>query len=91
MSPWSKGVSKIIGETQLSLRECGFAHLFEKEGFIDAPPQLPQGVARIEEQERPLLERAANEGAGGAGLFATLEAKMLEATTVRSPLLLNAA
>lgn len=85
MSPWSQPVSKIIGETQLSLRECEFAHLFEKEGFIDA---LPEGVTRHElqvlEHERPLIAGdAANEG---AGLFAALG--QLEAATVR---LLNAA
>lgn len=92
MSPWSPGVSKIIGETQLSLRECGYAHLFEKEGFIDALPQLPQGraqdVLRIEVQERPLLEGGAN---GDDGLFAALMEggqHVLEAATVR---LLNAA
>lgn len=98
MSPWSRPVSKIIGETQLSLRECGYAHLFEKEGFIDALPQLPRGVTRglaqdvvrIDE-DRPLLEGGANEG---EDLFAALMEgmgggqQMLEAATVR---LLNAA
>ena len=76
MSPWSQGVSKIIGDTQLSLRECGFAHLFEKTGFIDAVPQLPQGVTRHEvrvlEEERPLLEGAVSEATGADGLFAAL-------------------
>ena len=94
MSPWSRGVSKIIGETQVSLRESAFGHLFGKEGFIDALPQLPEGVVRgasqIEAQrvegvvrideDRPLLESDLNEG---NGLFAALEA-----ATVR---LLNAA
>jgi hypothetical protein len=85
MSPWSRPVSKIIGGTQVSLLKCEFGHLFGKEGFIDATPQLPQGAKRgvgelqIDE-ERPLLESAANEG---NALFAALEAKMLEAATVR--------
>ena len=89
MSPWSQPVSKIIGETQLSLRECGFAHLFEKEGFIDA---LPQGVTRhdvrVLKDERPLLEGGASDA---GGLFAALMEggqQVLEAATVR---LLNAA
>jgi hypothetical protein len=88
MSPWSRGVSKIIGETQVSLRECEFGHLFGKEGFIDAVPQLSEGATRhdmqVLEDQRPLLEGAANEG---QGMFAALEAK-LETATVR---LLNAA
>lgn len=89
MSPWSPGISKIIGETQLSLSECAFGHLFGKEGFIDAVPQLPEGVTRQEvrvlEDKRPLLESGAKES---DDLFAALEAKMLEAAAVR---LLNAA
>lgn len=92
MSPWSRGVSKIIGETQVSLRESEFGHLFGAEGFIDALPELPEGVARgnvqIEEQDRPLLECAASES---DGLFAALIGSgqhVLEAATVR---LLNAA
>lgn len=92
MSPWSRGVSKIIGETQVSLRESEFGHLFGKEGFIDALPQgVERGLARIEAEERPLLESAAIEGAGGDGLFAALMGggqHVLEAATVR---LLNAA
>jgi hypothetical protein len=84
MSPWSPGVSRIIGETQLSLHECGFAHLFEKEGFIDALPGVPglpesatHDFAQIEADPRvrPLLEGAAR-GASGAGLFAAMESKM---------------
>ena len=92
MSPWSQPVSKIIGETQLSLRECGFAHLFEKEGFIDA---LPQGVTRHDvralQDERPMLEGAPSHACGADGLFAALMEggqQVLEAATVR---LLNAA
>lgn len=46
-----------------------------------------QSVVRFEE-DRPLLESAASEGAGDDGLFAALEAMMPEAATVR---LLNAA
>ena len=87
MSPWSRPVSKMIGETQLSLAETEFGHLFGKEGFIDAVPQLPEGAKRGEmqiDEERALLESDASEG---GGLFAALEAKM-ETTTVR---LLNAA
>lgn len=83
MSPWSRGVSRIIGETQVRLSGCGFAHLFEKEGFIDALPELPEGVTRHEvldqmrvlEDKRPLLEGGAE---GGDGLFAALG--QLEAT-----------
>jgi len=66
MSPWSRGVSKIIGETQLSLREIDFAHMFEKQGFIDA---LPQGLS----EDQPLLEDIAHES---DGLLAVLESKM---------------
>ena len=79
MSPWSRPVSKIIGEGQVSLRECAFGHLFGKEGFVDAVPQLPEGAKRGEvwiDEDRPLLESAANEG---NELFAALEAKMVEA------------
>jgi hypothetical protein len=89
MSPWSPGVSKIIGETQVSLRESEFGHLFGKQGFVDALPQLPQGTKRGEmwiDETRPLLESGANEGAQGNGLFAALG--QLEAATVR---MLNAA
>jgi hypothetical protein len=88
MSPWSRPVSKIIGETQLSLRECAFGHLFGKEGFIDALPEnAKRGLVQIDE-ERPLLECDAN---NGDGLFATLEAQMLEVAMTRPPNLLNAA
>lgn len=92
MSPWSRPVSKIIGETQVSLRESDFGHLFGAEGFIDALPELPEGVARgsvqIEEQERPLLECGSSES--HELLTALMEGgqKVLEAATVR---LLNAA
>jgi len=73
MSPWSPGVSQIIGGTQVSLRESPFSHLFEKEGFIDA---LPEGAAerraQIEAVERPMLPAAASET---EALFSALEAK----------------
>lgn len=46
LSPWSRPVSKMIGEAQVSLRDCAFAHLFGKKGFIDAVPELPEGVVR---------------------------------------------
>jgi len=84
MSPWSKGVSKIIGETQLSLGGCGFAHLFGKEGFVDAVPQLPEGVerggvdaVRIDD-ERQLLESGSDES---DELLTQLGQRMLEAAT----------
>jgi hypothetical protein len=97
MSPWSRPVGKIIGETQVSLRESEFGHLFGKEGFIDALPGLPEGVERGRvqiDEDRPLLESDAREGAGSArgdGLFAALLGggqHVLDAATVR---LLNAA
>jgi hypothetical protein len=83
MSPWSRPVSKIIGEGQVSLRDCQFAHLFGKEGFVDALPQgAKRGVIEIDES-RPLLESDQSKGISGDGLLA-----VLEAATVR---LLNAA
>jgi hypothetical protein len=86
MSPWSPGVSKIIGETQLSLGECGFAHMFEKTGFIDALPEgATQGVAQFEAKDLPLLEGdlMANEMAAlmdeGSRMLEGAAAKLLEA------------
>jgi hypothetical protein len=74
MSPWSPGVSRIIGETQTSLRDSEFGHLFGTEGFIDALPQgLARGRAHVEAEDRPLLQSVASDG---DGLFAALEAKM---------------
>jgi hypothetical protein len=88
MSPWSPGVSRIIADPQVSLRECEFAHLFGKEGFIDALPQLPappQGVAQLEAdgmvriiEDRPLLEGAVSDD---HALFSALG--QLEAATMR--------
>jgi len=66
MSPWSPGVSKMIGDTQVSLRDSDFGHIFSKEGFIDA---LPEGRS----EDRLMLEGGAGEG---DALFAALEAKM---------------
>jgi hypothetical protein len=83
MSPWSAGISKIIGETQVSLRESAFAHLFGKEGFIDALPGVAEGATRglVQiEDDRPLLESDAMTKEAN-GLFAALEAKMLEVAT----------
>ena len=71
MSPWSPGVSKIIGEGQVNVREVDFTHLFGKEGFIDA---LPQGATRRVVEDHPLLENAAS---GQGTLFEVIEPKML--------------
>jgi hypothetical protein len=70
MSPWSPGISKMIGDTSVSLHESGFSHLFEKNGFIDA---LPARATRIEAADRPLLQSA---GDDGDGVFAAMEARM---------------
>lgn len=90
MSPWSPGVSKIIGETQVSLSECEFAHVFGKEGFIDALPEgavrgkalegMAQNVVRFDE-DRPLLEGVSRQGGAADDLFAAIG--QLEAATVR--------
>ena len=90
LSPWSPGVSKIIGETQVSLRDCPFAHLFGKEGFIDALPEgalrgkaleaMAQNVVQFDE-DRPLLEGACKQGGAADELFAAIG--QLEAATVR--------
>ena len=90
MSPWSPGVSKIIAETQVSLRDCPFAHLFGKEGFIDALPEgavrgkalegMAQNVVHFDE-DRPLLEGVPRQGGAADELFAAI--RQLEAATVR--------
>lgn len=74
MSPWSPGVSLIIGGAQVSLRESDFGHIFEKEGFIDA---LPQGLAEGSPAAGGRCERAGwavrgarTEGAALAGVCA---------------------
>ncbi len=71
MSPWSPGISKIIGDAQVNLREVDFTHLFGKEGFIDA---VPEGATRRVVEDRPMLESVANEQ---DTLFEVLEPKML--------------
>lgn len=71
MSPWSPGVSKIIGDTQLSLGETDFAHLFGKEGFIDA---LPPGISQEVAEDPPLLE---GDEFGQDGLTEVLDPEML--------------
>ncbi len=82
MSPWSPGVSKIIGAANVRLRESEFAHLFGTQGFVDALPALPQdedrrltqGVTQVIEDDPLLLERGMSEDSAGDGLFAALEA-----------------
>jgi hypothetical protein len=82
MSPWSRGVSKIIGETQVRLGDSEFGHLFGAEGFIDA---LPQGVTRDRvriDEDRLLLETGASVDNGLFSAISQLEAaavKMLNA------------
>lgn len=90
MSPWSPGVSKIISDTTVRLRECPFEHLFGTDSAVDAQPALPAGedrrlaqdAAHVVDDDPPLLERSRGEESAGQELFAALEA-----TTVR---LLNA-
>lgn len=57
ISPWSRGVSVIIGGTTVSLMKCPFRHLFTSEGFVDA---LPEGLAA----QPPMLEGAVEEPFG---------------------------
>jgi hypothetical protein len=71
MSPWSPGVSKMIGDARASLREVDFPHLFGQQGFIDA---LPQGGQRRVVEDHPLLKDAACEQ---DALFELREPKML--------------
>jgi hypothetical protein len=74
MSPFSPGVSVIIGGTRASLGDVDFAHLFGREGFVDALPGLPEGAERHVLDDHPLLENTAIEQ---DELAAALEATML--------------
>lgn len=58
MSPWSPPVSMVIGDARVSLRDCGFHHLFGEQGFIDA---LPDHSAADHATEVPALTGATEE------------------------------
>ncbi len=73
MSPFSPGISKVIGDTRARLRDTDFSHIFGKEGFIDA---LPEGVGREIVEDRPLLD-SEECGRDGGGFFEVMEPKML--------------
>lgn len=94
MSPFSPGISKIIGETHVKLHESDFRYIF---GDVGAEELLMQGAApalpemKVTPHTPPLLEPArertggmfaALEGATQAGTMQTLA--MLETRLVRS-------
>ncbi len=81
---WSKGVSMMIAAAPVSLHDCAFSHLFAKEGFIEALPRgATPGAARVEAEDRPMLEGEASEGDGLFAALMTARPQMLEASTVR--------